>query len=98
MRVENNLKMKTFTRKGYGRIYVDTLENIEKVKEIIKEMDQYEYEYLPPDLIALFSEYPNVAYVHKFNDLDINKLTAKCWSLGIKIWVFDAGFEEYPYA
>lgn len=90
--------MRTLTRKGYGRIYVDDAGNIEKVKAIIKEMDEFEFDYLPKDLMAVYTEYPKVVYTHKFSDLDTNKLTAKCWHVGIKIWVFDAGHEEYPSA
>ena len=88
--------MNTLTNKGYGRIYVQNVEDIEKVKDIIKEMDEYEYEYLPRDLITTFRAYPSVVYTHKFNDLDLDALTATCWSRGILIWVFDAHHNEYP--
>ena len=88
-------KMNTLTRKSYGAIYVNDYNDIEKVKEIIKEIDEYEYEYLPSKLIKHFSEYPDVEYTHKFCDLDIDALTAICWSRGIMIWVFDAR-TEYP--
>lgn len=88
--------MNTLTRKGYGRIYVDNAENIEKVKDIIKHMDEFEFDYLPKDLIAVHTEFPKVVYTHKFCDLDMDKLTAKCWQNGVKIWVFDAGNNEYP--
>ena len=85
----------TLSRKSYGAIYVDKSENIEKVKEIIKEMDEFEFDYLPDELIKPFSEYPSVAYTHKFCDLDMDALTAKCWNKGIFMWVFDAR-TEYP--
>lgn len=88
--------MGTLTRKGYGRIYVDTVENIDKVKEIIKEMDEFEYDYLPKDLITVYTDYPNVCYTHKFDALDMDKLTGYCWSMGIRIWAFDAGHNEFP--
>jgi len=88
--------MNTLTHKGYGRIYVDTAENIEKVKVVIKEMSEFEYEYLPKELITVFTDFPNVVYTHKFSDLDMDALTNRCWHEGIKIWVFDAGHTEYP--
>ncbi len=88
--------MNYLSHKGYGRIYVDTQENIEKVKCIIKEMDDYEFEYMPKDLIAVYTEYPRTCYIGKFSDLDMDKLTAKCWAHGIKVWVFDSGQCEYP--
>lgn len=90
--------MNTFTRKGYGRIYVETIEDIARVKAVIKEMDEFEYEYMPDDLIAPFSEYPKVVYTAKFCDLDTSTLTALCWSIGVKVWCYDSGSNEYPSA
>jgi hypothetical protein len=87
--------MNTFTRKGYGRIYVDKAENIDRVKAIIKELDEFELSYLPEKFIATFDEYPQLAYTHKFCDMDINKLTAMCWTHGIHIWCCDNGYQEY---
>lgn len=87
--------MNTLSRKSYGAIYVNNIEDIEKVKNIIKEISEFEFEYLPNELIKPFSEYPNVSFTHKFCDLDIDDLTAICWSRGIFIWVFDAR-TEYP--
>lgn len=73
-----------FDRKGYGRIFVQKEEDIQKVKDIIKGMDEFEYEYLPDDLIAVFSkENMDAVYTHKFDDLDTNELTRKCWERGI---------------
>lgn len=86
----------TLTHKGYGRIYVDSEENIEKVKEIIKRLDEFEYDYLPKNMIAVYTDFPNVVYIHKFSDLDMDGLTATCWGEGVKVWVFDAGHEEFP--
>jgi hypothetical protein len=86
------------THKGYGRIYVDLPEHIEMVKAIIQEMDEFEFGYLPKDLIAIYTEYPKVVYTHKFSDLNMNTLTAKCWNRKIHIWVFDAGRNEFPTA
>lgn len=86
--------MNTFTHKGYGRIYVDKKENIEKIHTIIKHMDAFEYEYLPKALIATFDEYPKVVYTHKFSDLDLNVLTATCWKNGIHIWTYDTGTND----
>lgn len=87
--------MHTFTRKGYGRIYVRNSDDVQKVSDIIKEIDSFEWDYLPKDFIAPFLEYPRVVYTHKFCDLDIDKLTALCWSRGALIWCFDAGQIEW---
>jgi predicted RNA-binding protein with EMAP domain len=70
--------------KGYGRIYVEKKEDIQKVKDIIKQMDEFEYGYLPKDLITVFEGKKEMTYTHKFADLDINDLIIKCWNQGIK--------------
>lgn len=86
--------MSELSHKGYARIYVPTVEDVQKVKDVIKEIDEFEFDYLPNDLIAPFSEYPALAYTHKFSDMDMNKLTAICWSRGIHIFVCDNGLNE----
>lgn len=86
---------KTFTRKGFGRIFVDKPENIETVKQIIHGIDEFEYDYMPDDFIAVFEEYPKLVYTHKFDELDINKLTAMCFKRGIYIFCCDNGFDEF---
>jgi hypothetical protein len=85
-----------FTRKGYGRIYVYKEDDIEKVKDIILRMDDFEYEYLPRDFITTIDEYPRVVYTGKFDDLDIDALTILCMREGVPIFAFDSGHDEYP--
>lgn len=87
--------MNTFTRKGYGAIYVLDETKIEEVKEIIKQMDEYEYRYLGDDIIMPFSEYPKVSYLHKFDSLNLDALTAICLNKGIVIWCYDNYKNEY---
>ena len=86
---------KTFTRKGYGRIYVADPTKIEAVKAIIKAMDEFEYDYLPKDFVAPFTEYPQLVYTGKFDDLDLHELTARCFAQGIYIWCCDNGHDEW---
>jgi hypothetical protein len=62
---------------------------------LLVELDQFEHEYLPKTLIAPFSEYPALAYTHKFDGLCMNRLTAECWKRGIFVWVCDNGHAEY---
>lgn len=76
----------TFSRKSYGRIVVEKEEDIELVKEVIKDMDDFEYGYLPQDLICVHSEEIKLKYTHKFSDLDLNDLIHKCWCVGIKCY------------
>lgn len=85
----------TFTRKGYGRIYVADSKYLKVVGEIIKEMDSAEAVYMPVDLIAPISNYPDVVYTGKFDELDLDALTIICFKHGISIWCFDAA-HEYP--
>lgn len=87
--------MGSFTRKGYGRIYVEDQKYIERIREIIKEMDAFEYDYLPSDLIVPFSEYPNIVYTHKFDTLDCTNLAVRCWMEGIFILCVDNGCNDY---
>ena len=98
-----------FPRKGYGRIFVEKEEDIGKVKEIIRKMDEFEYSYLPEKLITVFS--PNIKtfpadnpkdhlwldfeYTHKFDSLDLNELQFRCWAAGIKIFcVMNGGYGD----
>lgn len=81
--------MRTFTRKGYGRIFVTKQEDIWKVEAIIHDMDEFEYEYLPKDFIAVFDVQPESIYLAKFCDLDLDELTRRCWMEGIWIWCWN---------
>ena len=88
--------MRKLTHKGYGRIYIDDMDNIPIVHEVMKEIDESEFNnYLPEDLIAPFTNYPVVVYTHKFSDMDMDKVVAECWKRGVFIWVFDTGHNEY---
>jgi len=87
--------MPTFTRKGYGRIYVHDPNKIMQVKDKIKEINEFEYDYLPSGFVTSFEDFPNVVYTHKFDDLDTDELTLKCWRAGIFIFCFDNGHKEY---
>jgi len=84
-----------FPTKGYGRIYVEKQEDIQKVKDIIKEMDEFEFEYLPKDLITVFKDKVTTTYTHKFDDLDISVLMEKCWQQGIKMFCVNGGRDNY---
>jgi hypothetical protein len=72
-----------FPNKYYGRLYVIKEEAIQIVKDTIKEMDEYEYEYLPDDLITVFSGKVDYVYTHKFDSIDLDKLIEKCYEKGV---------------
>ena len=94
----NNNYMK-FPHKGYGRLFVENKEDIVKVKEIIKEMDDWEYAYLPDDLITVFSdENMKSVYTHKFDDMNMVEVMYRAWSKGIRCFcVFGhiTGYEDF---
>ena len=56
----------TFSRKGYGRIFVENESDVQKVEDIIRELDEYEFDYYYPTgnymggnnerLVTVFSE------------------------------------------
>ena len=91
--------MTAFTYKGYGRIYTNP-ENIEEVENIIKELDEFEWEgYYPGGLVTSWDRYPNVEYVGKF-ELNENKFKEICKERNIPVFIFDNGteFESYGYS
>ena len=74
--------MKLF-EKHEARIYTDRPENIAKIEEIIKEIDNFEYEYLPHNLIAVFNGKIDYVYNGKFYDIDMDEVMKRCWEEGI---------------
>ena len=88
--------MTQMPHKGYGRIYCEKSEDIDKIKAIIEQMDSFEFDYLPDDFITTFDKFPQVVYTGKFDDLDMDDLTVICWQRGIKIFAFNAGHNEFP--
>lgn len=84
-----------FTYKGYGRIYVPTQEDVNKVEQIIKDNDPDEFEcYYPPGLVTTIDEYPRVVYIGKFEICF--DLREECKKQNIPIFIFDAGMCDYP--
>jgi len=81
--------MRFFSTKGQGRIYVTSLADIPKIKSIIKRMDKYEYEYLPQDIFALYSDFPAPEFTGKFDDLDLDALAVNCMQEGICMCAID---------
>lgn len=88
-----------FPHKSYGRIFVEKEEDIQKLREIIKEIDEFEYSYLPSDLITVFSDkHMHSVYTHKFDDMNMTEVMYRAWSKGIKCFcVFGKinGYEDF---
>lgn len=97
-----------FPRKGYGRIFVEKESDIPVVKEIIRKMDEFEYDYLPEGLIAVFN--PNIKRFPadnpkdhlwldmeytQFDSLNLNELQFRCWTVGIKVFCVMDDSKEY---
>jgi hypothetical protein len=90
------LNPENMTRKTYGRIFVQTQEDVERVLRIMKEIDAYEFEhYLPEKLVTPFSTDASLIYLHKF-EMDKNAICFKCWSESIPVWIVD-GQQERTY-
>lgn len=76
----------TFPRKGYGRIFVEKFEDIERLKNIMREIDPDEYDgYFFDELIAVFDpETYSAVYTHKFDEMDLAEVMKRAWNEGIK--------------
>jgi len=93
-----NANNDAFMRKGYGRIFVRQEDDIQKLKDLIKELDDYEYSYLPDDLITVF-DFENLesTYLHKFCDMNMQMLKIECFRRNIDIIVWHGlitGYEK----
>ena len=86
--------MTAFSYKGYGRIYTNP-ENIQEVENIIKELDEFEWDYYPGNLVASWDAYPSVVWIGKF-ELDEYLFNQSCKAKNIPVFVFDSGDEQFP--
>ena len=87
---------KEICRKGNGRIFVQNEEDIQKVIDVLKEIDETEYkDYFPKDFIAVFKEDRNyLVYSGKF-DVDVDDLILRCQKKDVYIVVVSCN--EYQY-
>lgn len=90
----------TFVRKSFGRIFVEKAEDIDRVKSIIQRMDDFEAQYIPDGLIAVFDPVRmadnnkivvDLVQVGKFDNLNLNELQMRCWMEGIHILCWRGG-------
>lgn len=94
MKVQVTIDLKSVDRlhqKAKGRIFVRHKEHVQQVAEILKQIDEFEYNYLPDNFIAVYNEGgPNhLIYTHKF-DPNILTLEKACLDKGIKIVVYSS--------
>lgn len=89
--------MDTLTEKGWSRLYVRNQDDVDRVVEIVRELDSFEFDYMPEGWVAAFDEFPNVVYTGKFGGLCMTRLVATCWSRGIACFVFDARYKNWVH-
>lgn len=88
-----------FSRKTHARIFTDSSENVEKIKSIMKEMDEFEYDYFPEDLITYSKPFMAkindrnyykipLVYIGKFDEMDMNELSIRCMMENIPIYIW----------
>lgn len=88
--------MLEFQKKTYGRIWVKTKDEVDKVREIIKDQDEFEFSYLPEDFVAVYAgKLGDLSYGHKF-ELDYYELTKRCLAVGIWIIPITDGRDVIP--
>lgn len=86
-------------RKSHARIFTTSPENVEKIKFIMKEMDEFEYDYFPEDLITYSKPFMAkigdkyyykipLAYTGKFDEMDMNELSIRCMMEDIPIYIW----------
>lgn len=75
-------------RKTWGRIYVAKPEHVQIVEETIKEVDEFEYDYMPKGVVTVWGADNELIYLHKF-EIDANALAKACMEKGVWIWVVD---------
>ena len=95
-----------FFRKGYGRIFVEKEEDIEKVEDIMRSIDEYEFNnYYPTGdyfggnkerLVTVFSqENFKSIYVGKFDDMCMTEVLKRAWEQGIHCFVVFGKCNEF---
>lgn len=87
----------SFDRKGYSRIYVEKLEDIEKTKQLMLKINEDEVNnYMPEDLITVWNGEIELVYNGKF-EMDRDKLTVAMWKAGIKgFCLSQSGYVDFP--
>lgn len=90
-----NSPYEIFDRKGYGAILVQKEEDIEKVKDIIRQMDEDEYEhYFNEKMIMVYNKDIEAEYNGKF-ELNVIDLALICIDQGIFISIINGSFNRW---
>lgn len=97
-------RLNQLEREHYGRIFVEKEEDIAVVKEVMREIDEDEFEHYYPngvtpqdEFIAVFSEENlHSVYGGKF-EMDLAEVCIRAWKRGVKCFYVSGiitGFEE----
>ena len=90
-----NSRNETFGYKSYGAIIVQDEDDIEKVKDIIRQMDIDEYmHYMPEGLIIPYAEQIRAQYTGKL-DINLIDLTLICLDQGIWVTTINGTFNRW---
>ena len=87
--------------RGYGRVFVEKSEDIEKIKDIMREIDTEEFEWYYPnrqneELITVFDpKHYDAIYTHKFDAMDMAEVLKRAWERGIKCFVVKGRISGY---
>lgn len=89
--VIKDFSVKRLDEKGVGRIFIlyapeEYTNKIETVKSILKEIDNFEYDYLPDDYITDINDSMILTYTGKF-DPNCEQLISACQEKGIYILI-----------
>lgn len=97
-------RLNTFERKYYGRIFVEKEEDIDIIKDIMREINEDEFDnYYPTtknpqdELITVFSDNNlESVYTYKFDEMDLGEVCIRAWKRGVKCFYISGkitGFE-----
>ena len=85
--------------KGNSRCFVFREEDIQKVYETIKEIDEYESRYTPTDWVTVWDDKgddSSMVYNGKF-DINVPKLIDECGKKGVGIIIRSSNIDENHY-
>lgn len=92
-----------FREKSYGCIFTDSQENVQKIRSLIAEINDFEAGYMPDDIVRVFSPRFNgdktsvsigLAYTGKFYEIDLNQLMLVCWAKGVPMWYMQGNYSD----
>lgn len=86
-----------FAKKTSGRIFVRHEADVQRVIDIIKELDEFEFGYLPDGFVTVMPEDVSKAkltYGHKF-ELRTDLLKLECWRQGIEVMLVTGWRDPY---